>query len=159
MRRLVSVAIPLAILFLSAIPSLAQERSPEAQRLDAFVGNWTYDDIEGETECELLGDYIVHCTSAWTTDAGNPVEAVFLVRYDTEAEVYWGHRFYSGGYADSGLGWVEGDTWTFVYEGPAGTRFRMTSIVSRDTWKYVWHRSVQGGAWEQTSEGSATRVR
>ena len=159
MRRLISVALPLAFLFLSAIPTLAQERSPELQRLDWFVGNWTFNEVEGESECERLGDYIVHCNSAWTTADGNPVEAVFLMRYDAEAEVYRGYRFYSGGYADVALGWVEDDTWTFVYEGPAGARFKFTGVASGDTWTFVWHRSVQGGPWEQTSEGSMTKVR
>jgi hypothetical protein len=159
MRHLVSVALSLAFLFLSAIPTLAQERSAELQQLDSFVGTWTYSHIEGTTTCNRLADSIVHCTSAWTNTAGNPIEAVFLIRYDTEAEMYKGYRFYSGGFVDSGTGWFEGDTWTFVYDNPSGNKNRMTSTVSANTWTYVWHSSVRGGPWEQTSEGSNTRVR
>lgn len=87
------------------------------------------------------------------------IKAVWLFRYDTEDEVYRSYRFYSNGYADSALGWVEGDTWTFVYEGPEGARSRFTGVESGDTWTYEWHSSIQGGGWEKTEEGSMTKAR
>jgi endonuclease YncB( thermonuclease family) len=62
-------------------------------------------------------------------------------------------------YADSGLAWIDGDTWTVVYEGAGGVRFRMTIVVADGTQTYVWHRSVEGGPWVETSEGSMTKVR
>jgi hypothetical protein len=157
MRRTVFAV--LTLLFLLPLTVQAQERSAELQRLDSFVGNWISDGLEGTGTCNRLADNIVHCTSAWTTTAGNPIEAVFLIGYDTEAEMYKGYRFYSSGYVDSGTGWVEGDTWTVVYDNPSGNKNRMTSTITADTWTYVWHRSVHGGPWEESSEGSNTRVR
>ncbi len=151
----------LATLLLLAIPTptIGQEHSAETQALEPMVGNWTYDHLDGSTECKRLGDYTVHCFSAWTNAEGAPIEAVFLNRFDPQSEVFRGHRFYNSGYADSGMCWVDGTTWVCVYEQPEGARARITSTISGDSWSYVWHRSVQGGPWEQSSDGSSTRVR
>jgi len=150
-----------AVLFpLLTLPQqVVAQQPPEAQRLGWFVGDWVYEGLDGGTKCEWLGDSIVHCQSSWINSDGDSIEAVFLIRYDPEAEVYTAHRFYSGGYTDSGLGWVDGDTWTFVYEGATGARFRFTGVTSEDTWTYEWHTSVEGGPWEPGSAGSMTKVR
>ncbi len=148
---------------LFALISLPQQvfaqQPPEAQRMDGFVGEWTFDDMDGGSTCNWLGDFTIHCQGSWTTDTTNTAEVVFLTRYDPEAEVYTAHRFYSGGYTDSGLGWLAGDTWTFVYEGSAGARYRIISVITGDTWTYEWHKSVEGGAWERTGGGSMTKVK
>ena len=133
MRRLQSVALSLAFMFVFTGSALGQTQAPEMQTLDLTVGEWTYDQTEGTTECKRLGDYMVHCSSEWTNAAGNHVEAVFIIRYDTNAEMYRAHRFYSGGYADSGIGWMNGDSLTFVFEGPDGTMDRMSS--SHPPWR------------------------
>jgi hypothetical protein len=149
-RVLLTLTVVLFPLFTLPQQVVAQQ-PPEAQRLGWFVGDWTYDHLDGGTKCEWLGDFIVHCQSSWINSAGDSVEVVFLTGYDPEAEVYTAHRFYSG--------WVDGDTWSFVYEGPAGARYRITMVASEDTWTYEWHTSVKGGPWEPGSTGSATRVR
>ncbi len=134
------------------------QQPPEAQRMDVFVGDWEYEDLEGGTKCKWLGEFIIHCENSWINDAGDTVEAVFLTRYDQEAKIYTAHRFYSGGYTDSGLGWVNGNTWSFVYEGQAGARYRFTGVISGDTYTYEWHRSDKGGSWERTGGGSMKKV-
>ena len=159
MRRLQSLVLSVAFMFVFTGPALTQTQAPEMQTLGLAVCEWTYDQLEGTTECERLGDYMVHCTSEWTNAAGNDVEAVFINGYDTNAKVYRGYRFYSGGYADSGIGWVHGDSFTILYKEPDGTIYRASSTITADRWTYVWHRSVQGGPWEQTEEGSMTKVR
>jgi len=143
-----------------ALPQqVAAQQPPEAKSMDFLVGDWEYVDVEGGVTCKWLGDFIINCQGSWTNDAGNTVEAVFLQRYDPEAKIYTAHRFYSGGYTDSGLAWVDGDTWTTVYEGSGGTRNRFTGVISGDTWTYEWHRSVKGKPWERTSEGSMKKVK
>jgi len=144
MRRLQSVALSLAFMLVSTGSALAQTPALEMQTLDLTVGEWKYDQMEGTTECNRLGDYMVHCTSAWTNAAGNQIEAVFMTGYDTNAKVYRGYRFYSSGYADSGIGWMNDNSFTIVYEGPDGTIDRMSSTLTGDTWTYVWHTSAQG---------------
>ncbi len=162
-RILLILTVVLFPLFNLPQQAVAQQ-PPEAQRLEAFVGDWTYDNpLDGVFTCEWLGDLIVHCQSSWLDADGDTIYQVLLNRYDPEAEVYRSHRFYSGGYADSGLGWVDGNTWTFVYEGPRGARFRITLVIAEDNAAYEWHRSLEGGPWEAMgtfgSSGSVTRVR
>lgn len=154
------LTLTVAMLALGTLPQqVVAQQPPEAQRIGWLVGDWTYDNLDGWAKCAWLGDFIVQCQTAWVDAAGDSTEALFLTRYDAEAEVYTTHRFYSGGYTDSGVGWVDDDTWTFVYDGPAGTRYRFTGVISEETWTYEWYRSVKGGPWERSSGGSMTRVR
>jgi hypothetical protein len=162
MRRIVSVALPLAILFLSAIPTLAQERSAEMQALDVFVGEWA--DVEAPDEviqvCSWLGNSFVQCPGTWTNSDGNVVTSVFLLGYDTEEEVYIGFRFYGGGYHDSAKLWVDGNTWTWLFEDNGATRLRSTAVFeSPNAYSYEWARSVEGGDWVNSSSGGAVKVR
>lgn len=161
MRHLAWLVISLAVTVLVVIPSptFAQEQSTESQALSSFVGTWTYDHIEGGTECTWLGDHIVHCRGSWIAANGNEIEAVFLTRYDTVAEIWRAYRYYNNGYADSAVGWLEDGTWTFVYELPGGDRARFTAAMSGDKWTYEWHNSVHGGPWEKVQEGAMTKVR
>ena len=156
--RLLLSSCVLLVPLLTLPQQLLAQQPPEAQRLGVFVGEWTFDELEGEATCAWLGDMAVHCPASWLNSEGDTIEAVFLTRWDAEAEVYTAHRFYSSGYADSGLAWVDGDTWTTVFEGPEGARYRNTSVISGDTWTYEWHMSVEGGPWEAGETGSATRA-
>lgn len=138
--------------------ALAQDAAAvAADKLEWFAGDWTYNELDGEVSCNMLGEYIVHCDGAWVNDAGDEIEAVFITRYDAVEDVYRGYRFYSGGYADVARGWVDGNDWTFLYEGRDGAMIRFSATASGDSWSYVWHRSDQGGEWEETSRGSMTR--
>lgn len=160
MRRffpLLGAAIVLAISPPSTLSS--QEFEEEIRRLDWFVGSWTYDQLDGGADCQRLGDFMIHCKSVWTTASGSENEAIFITRFDPQTERWRAYRFYRNGYADAAMGWVDGDSWTFVYEMPDGSRARFTAAASGDIWSYEWHRSVQGGAWEATSDGSMTRVK
>lgn len=157
-RALFTLTVVLCPLVIPPHQVVAQQ-APEAQRLGWFVGEWVYEDLDGGAECEWLGELIVDCHSSWINSAGDSLQLRSLIRYDRDAQVYTAYRFYSGGYADSGLGWVDGDTWKFVHEGPEGARYRATVLASQDTWAYEWHRSVRGGPWEPRSTGALKRVR
>jgi hypothetical protein len=157
-RILITPSLIVTLAMLLPLRTAAQQPA-EAQRLGPLVGEWTFDHVDGGSRCDWLGDFIVRCQSHWTNASGNAVEAVFFVRWDAAQESYTGYRFYSGGYTDSGPGWFDGDTWTFVYEGPQGARYRFVAELSGDKETYTWHRSLQGGPWEQTETGSMTRVR
>ena len=123
------------------------------------MGDWTNDDGNGELTCEMLGEYILQCTFAGVDPGGDEIVVVQYTRYDTDEDAYTTHRFVSNGYADTGLTWVDGDTWTFVYDGPDGVRFRDTSTVSGNAMTTVWHISEQGGDWQEMEDlgGSLTR--
>jgi len=156
--RNILLIVTIILISLIALPQqVVAQQPPEAQRMSWFVGDWEYQTLDGGAKCKWLGEFIIQCESSWTNDDGNTVEALFLTRYDSKAKIYTAHRFYSGGYTDSGLGWVDGDTWTFVYEGQAGARTRFTGVISGDTWTYEWHRSVEGGLWEGTGGGGSMK--
>lgn len=159
MRYLASLAVSLAFLSLSAGSALAQDLSPGIQRLDQFVGTWAYDNMDGTTTCDRLAEAIVHCTSDWINADGDPVGAVFLMVYNSLTERYEGYRFYSSGYSDSGAAWFEDGNWVSVFDARNGNKVKQISTVTTDSWTYEWFRSVRGGPWEKTSDGSATKVR
>ena len=159
MRHLAALAIPSALFLLCACPASAQDLSPELQRMDQFIGTWNYDGMDGTAICQRLADNIVRCNSDWTNADGDPVEAVFIWVHDPLTERYMTYRFYSSGYWDSGTGWFEDGTWVAIYDAQNGNKVKSTSTITADSWTYEWYRSVRGGPWEQTSEGSATRAR
>jgi hypothetical protein len=155
------MTLSLALILMPAVPTTAkaQEHAAQIRQLDWFVGSWTYDQTEGGAECKKLGDFMVHCTSTWKTAEGDDAEAVFITRYDAVDETWKAYRFYRNGYADQALGWIEGGTHTYVYEGRNGARRKFVGVAEGETWAYTWYRSLQGGPWERTEEGSMTRVR
>ena len=141
MKRLV---LALAIVLLVPTQALAQQ-SPELQALYVLVGEWTYDDLSGGGTCEWVGRSFVVCLMRWTTAAGNANAATWVSGYDAENEVYTSSRFYDNGYSDSGTGWRDGDTWTYVYDSTAGTKLRMTQVYDSETsGTYQWARSAEG---------------
>ena len=78
MRRLPSLAIPLAILFLSVLPTptLAQEGPPPGlDALNWMVGEWTYEmgEATGTMKAERFGDELVFIRETETNAAGTLV--------------------------------------------------------------------------------------
>ena len=158
MRRLVASAIPLAVLFLSAMPTFAQERSTELQRFDFWIGKWaSAPDSTPVQVCSWVGESFVQCPVFGPDGA---VSTIHLMGYDPDAEAYTAFRFYGNGYHDTGMGWVEGNTWTVVYADNPGRMIRWTGIQeTQDAFSYKWERSVEGGEWVETSGGRAYRVK
>ena len=163
MRRIVSVTLPLAFLFLSAIPTLAQEAPPpELQRLNFFTGEWTYDfgTSSGTMAWEWFGDFFVQANEENTTASGDTIGLLHMFGYDTEEEVYTWHRYWSSGNNEFARGWVHGDTWTFLFDDPVGMMTRLIMVeTSAHVVTFHWEGSVEGGPWEVTGEGRMTRVR
>jgi hypothetical protein len=150
----------LCVVLLAPTQALAQ-RSPELQALDRLVGEWTYDQMEGGGACEWIGESFVVCISRWTDASGAARANSWVNGYDAAAKVYTTWRFNDNGYRDSGFGWRTGDnTWTWVFDSTAGRKLRFTAEFPSETvYTYKWARSVEGGAWEDTSAGSMTKVR
>jgi hypothetical protein len=150
------------VLFLTfavlALPaSLRAQGSSGAEALEALVGEWTYDEIDGSVNCDMLGAAYVVCEGSWKTDAGNDVFATFLTGYDEENDRYRSWRFYGGGYMDSGRTLIDGDTWVTLYVNSAGVAARFTGTLDGNTWRYQWEGFQGAGQWEVTSTGSMTK--
>ena len=153
MRRLVSSAIPLAVLLLSAIPTLAQERSAELQRLDYWVGEWTGTE-DGTMACKWLGNSFVHC------EAAGPDFAVLWVMEHNAEEGYKMTSFNNSGESGTINFSVQDDTWTWLFEIPTGGQFRMTWVMeSKDVMTLTGEMAVEGGEWVVEDESRMTRVR
>ena len=159
MRRLVSVVLPLAVLAFSPIPTKAQERSAELQRMEYFIGSWadTPDGVPVQVS-SWLGESFLQ--SVVVGDDGSPT-TLFIFGYDAEAEAYTTFRFYgSSGFFDTGRCWVDGNTWTILFEDNPSRIVRFTGVEeSEDVWAYKWERSTEGGEWVETSAGVAYRVK
>jgi hypothetical protein len=157
MRRLVFAVLALA--FILPLTAQAQrEQLPEHQRLGVWVGEWSYEigDGTGTMVFEWFGDFFVKASEV----TPNGANVLHVFGYDAEEEVYLWHRYYNSGGRDTAKGWVHDNTWTFVFDEPAGRRRRMTMVEESSTViAFKWERSVEGGPWEVTAEGRETRVR
>lgn len=162
MRRLLPLALPLSILFLSAAPLLAQGPSAEVHPLGFLVGTWTFpfQGSEGTWECAWFGDTFVKCGAEVRGASGDPVETVDMFSYDTQEEVFVWHRFLTNNFPEKARGWHHGGSWTFVFDEPVGGKRRASFLVeSSAALTLTWEDSVAGGDWEPRSEVRMTRNR
>lgn len=143
-------AMVLAVLLLVAVPLAAQDSptGPEAPaaRLDDWLGSWISE--VGGFECDRFGASAVVCRSHWLTETGERGQGLYLNRWDDVDEVFRSYRFYDTGGSGSGFMWVDGDTWTSVFEGPKGARDKAVWTLSEEAAEYALYRSVRGGPWE-----------
>ena len=136
-----------------------QERSPELQKLDEMIGGFA-DTPDGKPDqvCSWVGDNLVQCP---VFGEDGSVTNIHIMGYDAEAGTYTASRFIgSSGFSDTGRGWINGDTWTFIYGDNPSRIIRFTGTwESEGVWVYKWERSVEGGPWEETSGGKAYKVK
>ena len=150
--------ISLFTLFMFHQEAISQE-SAETNIFDIWVGDWKYETFDGVAKGIKLAENILQWENNYTNEAGEKGKSVAYLRLKDKDKTIETYRFYSNGYADSGLVWVDGDTWTFVYEGEEGARFKFIGTLSGNTFNYKWHKSLKGGPWEPVGEGgSMTKV-
>jgi hypothetical protein len=159
MRRIVSLALPLAFLFLSAMPTLAQERSAEMQALDYWVGEWTGTESGGSSDtqvCKWLGTSFVQCESENSNGS-----VLWLMGYDATAGAYTTAYFWGNG--ENGVVDTvtrQGDTMTWLSDIPTGGQYRMAWVLeSRDIMTLKSEMAEEGGDWVVQDENTMTRVR
>ncbi len=165
MRRLALGVVPctLAILLLSASPTLAQERSAELQWLDYIVGEWTDTGSggTGTSMCKWVGDSFVQCENVDTDTSGNAHPSLQVMGYNAEEEVYSLSIFAGDGHTFTLTGTLQDDTVTWLGASPGGSgKVRIINVIESQTamtWKMGG--SVKGGEWQEWAEGRSTRVR
>lgn len=174
MRRLSLVV----VLFMLAVPCLAfgqaqtappPKPGPEVQQLAAWQGTWqcsgesktgTQTRSEFSLACEwAAGGFFLVCKSASKT-----AEWTGIWGYNPEAKAYFGFRYYSDGWTDFPKGWLNGKTWTFVFEdehrGGKAQRRQVTEVVESPTvLTFQWDRSVEGAPWTTTAVGRCSKVK
>ena len=165
MRRLAFGVVPctLAILLLSASPTLAQERSSELQWLDYMVGEWT-DTGSGGTgtmTCKWVGDSFVQCENVDTDTSGNARPSLVVMGYNAEEEVYSVSIFGGDGHTFVGTGTAQDETLTWLGVSPGGSgKVRIINVLESQTaMTWTMEGSVKGGDWQVWAEGRTTRNR
>jgi hypothetical protein len=134
----------------------AQESGPDI--LATAIGTWE-DEDGARARCDWLGESTLLCLQSWTTESGEQRQGAFVTSWDADTEMYTVDRFSSTGYQDSGVVWIDGNKWVYVFHNPNGAILRATQLWNDDTVEYEWHRSLRGGPWEPTgSKGSMTRT-
>ena len=161
MRRLVSAAVFFAVF--TFVPLAAQDRSPELERLDYYVGEWTVDAGDrgsGLFTCKWLGASVLTCESEFDFSSGVTVETVGLWSYNAEREFYTWMRYWGSGNVDDHVGWVDGDTWTWMQRDKPGGHYRFVFIEESSTeMSQQWWQSIRGAEWELAGNATLTKVR
>jgi hypothetical protein len=171
MRHVASsgVCLTVAILFLWVLPTqtVAQQTAgPEHQRLSSLVGEWTYEDSyeTGTSVCEWLGTTFVVCQQVFTEPSGTTVPVLHVYGYDADEEAYTMYSFYGRtfgwGSSASAMGWVEDNTWTFVWADNPVSLMRLTMLEEKpSSVSLKWEYSRKGGPWQAANEATLTRVK
>ena len=165
MRRLGFLAAPLTLVIIIAIPStaLTQDRSPELERLDYYVGEWNVDAGDmgsGLFTCGWLGAKVLTCESEFNFSSGATAKTVGIWSYNAERELYTWLRYWGNGNLDDHVGWVDGGTWTFMQRDTPGGHYRFVFTEESSTeMSQQWWQSIRGGEWEFAGTATLTKVR
>jgi hypothetical protein len=132
-----------------------------------MLGEWTYKDSyeTGTMKCEWLGNTFVVCHQAFTEPSGMVVPVLHVYGYDADEEAYTSQSFYGRSFAwgssMSGMGWVEENTWTWLWVNNPVSVVRMTWVVEDDSSSVSikWEYSRKGGPWQPANEATMTKVR
>lgn len=161
-----------------AAPLLAQApaRTPELQKLEAFVGTWT---SEGKTEASPLapaGSYKGTLKGEWgpggftvlrydeqRDQSGNPQRAVLVLYYDSKAKAH--RAFMVGDDGSSGTASLSfgPDSMTWVWEIPIKEkRYTLRGTLkplSADVREYEEAYSEDGKTWKHYFQSKDTRMK
>jgi len=158
MRRALGVFLVFSLL----VPLGLQGQSTELEKVQFFVGEWTYEHTSGHGTMifESFGDDLLYAKEEYTTDSGNLTKMFHVMGFDTEEGTYWWRRFTRSSGGAFFTGTVEGNTLTWMAEPSEGRQTRMVQEKeSEDLFHFRWERSVDGGPWEATIEGTTKRGR
>ncbi len=147
---------------------------PEVQKLDYFVGEWTFEGenkasafgpagkFSGTETCEwFTGRFQVMCRSAATGPTGK-VLALSVYAYDPEAKEYTLYAIDSSGFNVLAHGTSNGDTWTWNWTGTVGgkpAKIQATMQTSKGYFTGTTEGSVGGGPMGLIADLKETRVK
>lgn len=167
----------LALCLLLAPLALAQapppKPGPEHKKLDYFAGDWLLEarmkvgpqDGNGvvlitEHNQWMPGGFFLLTHSEGKMPMG-VVTGIAIMGYDAEQKAYTFHEFNSAGEADSALGALSGDTWTWTSEARSGgavskSRYTVRQISS-SSYSFKYEMATPGEDFVTIMEGKATR--
>lgn len=172
MQRLVCCAVVACLAALVQAQTTPAPKPPaELKQLDYFVGKWNCEGVNkltnakgaSEGQCAWFkGGFVLECPTH--TTAPSEREDVWIFGFSTADKAYTAYHYGSTG-ASPGVhkGQRSGTTWTFVREGTfegKPTKFQVVvNEVSASRYTTQSRRSVEGGPWTVTQEGSCTKAK
>ena len=165
----------LASVTLAQPPQQPPKPGPEYKWMDAGVGRWTG---EGEVKASpfgpagkftytedvewLPGGFLQLMHWEWKGPEGEN-KGFTLMGYNTKKKVYFSRTFDSGGETSSGVGTVEGDTYTqtspeFKRDGKLMKSRYVSKRLSPTSFSFKIEHSTEGGPWSTIMEGKATKT-
>lgn len=158
MKRILSLFFVLSLIF----PLGVQAQNPEMEKAQFWVGDWSYEVGEGYGTMSFKshGDLLIYAIEDYTNPSGALIRYVHVMGYDSEEGVYWWRRFTRSSSGGFFKGTLDGNTWTWLTEVVEGRQTRMVQVAeSEDVIQFRWERSIDGGPWEVTSQGTTRRVK
>jgi hypothetical protein len=100
------------------------------------------------------------CDTEFTFQTGTTSKTVGIWRYDAERQLYTWLRYWGNGILDDHVGWVDGDTWTWMQRDTPGGHYRFVMVEESPTeMSSQWWRSLRGAEWEFAGNTTMTKVR
>jgi len=158
MRRILCPIFVLSLI----LPIGVQAQAAEMERTQFWVGDWSYEVGEGYGTMSFKshGDLLIYATEEYTNPSGALIGYVHVMGYDSEEGGYWWRRFSRSSTGGFFKGTLDGNTWIWSTEVVEGRQTRMVQEVeSEDVIRFRWERSIDGGPWEVTSQGTTKRVK
>jgi Protein of unknown function (DUF1579) len=148
---------------------------PEHQKLQVFVGNWSFEGeakpgplgpggkFAGSDREESLGGFFIQRSFQGKGPAGE-IRGVSILGYDSSKKTYVTSNFGSDGVASTGTATVNGNTWTFnetavVAGKPFQNRCTVAFANGNASYTVKCEASADGKSWAPTFEGKATKAR
>ena len=140
-------------------PVGVQAQNPEMEKVQFYVGEWTYEHSSGHgtMSFEMFGDNLLVGKEVYTTNAGTTTRMFHVMGYDRDEGVYWWRRFTRSSGGSFFKGMLEGDTWTYQSE---GSNLRMVQVMeSEEVINFRWERLSEDGSWEVGIQGTTRKVK
>lgn len=173
MNRLVIAALVIAL----AVPALAQappappKPGPELQRLAYYLGTWTstadmkpspYGPGGKTTFTEhnewFPGGFFLVTHSEGEMPGIGMTKGLATMGYDVGKKEYFYHAINSMGMAESAIGHVHGDTWTWLSEAPIGGKTYKNRFTVKEktpaSYDFKFEQSEDGVRWNTIMEGT-----
>jgi hypothetical protein len=138
----------------------------EHERLSYWLGEWAYEDSyeTGTMKCEWLGNTYVLCHQLFTEPTGEIVPVLLVFGYDANEEAYTMHSFHGRAFAWGSsmvaIGWVEKNTWTWVWaDNPISIMRLVCAEKDSSSVSLKWEYASKGGPWQPANEATLTRAK
>lgn len=151
-------------------PKPASEPNAPHERMTFFEGTWSLVPVAGkpgpahEETCAWMAGGRRHmiCRS-WRERDGVRSDAMYIMSYREEDDIYIVHHTFAGGAAVTYHGTFDGQRWMLDMVSAPGLpkthRFREIITAVPEGSRYVEERSINGGPWEITEDFRHRRVK